>query len=386
MKVLHVITGLNSGGAEAVLCRLVTADQIRGNEHIVISMMGRGVYADKLERGGGVVECLNMPQGRITLSGVAQLYRRMKELKPDVVQTWMYHADLIGGVIARAAGIKAVVWGIRHSNTQRKENRRMSFLIIKLCAALSPYIPTKIACCSEKAVAGHLEAGYHAEKFSLIPNGYPLGQTCPNPEARIRVRQELGITSGNTVIGMVARFDRQKDHRTLLRALTLLTQNVCAFTCLLIGSDMSPANEELMLLITEAGLKLHTHLLGPRDDIASIMNALDIHVLSSASEGFPNVLAEAMACGTPCVSTDAGDAAIIIGAAGWVVPRRNPVLLAQAICTAIDERTTDPDKWIARQTACRQHIVDNFDLDRMVNAYRHLWQVAINTHQNSKSE
>jgi len=377
MKILHVITGLNNGGAEAVLCRLVTADHILGNEHVVISLMGRGSYADRIEQAGSTVECLNMPQGRITLSGVMLLYRRMKAINPDVVQTWMYHADLLGGIIARLAGFRAVVWGIRQSNTNRKENRRLNYFIIKLCAFLSHYVPARIACCSEKAIAGHLLAGYRADKFTLIPNGYPLDRACPDPEARARVRSELGLNGAGTVIGMVARFDPQKDHRTLLRALTLLTQNLCAFSCLLVGADMSPGNEELARLIGEAGIKLHTHLLGPREDIPSIMNALDLHVLSSASEGFPNVLAEAMACGTPCVSTDVGDAALIVGSAGWLVPRRNPVLLAQAITTALNERTQRPAAWEERQQACRNHIVDNFGLERMVSSYRALWQSAL---------
>jgi glycosyltransferase involved in cell wall biosynthesis len=179
----------------------------------------------------------------------------------------------------------------------------------------------------------------------------------------------------------VARYDPQKDHRTLLRALTLLTQNLCAFSCLLVGADMSPGNEELARLIGEAGIKLHTHLLGPREDIPSIMNALDLHVLSSASEGFPNVLAEAMACGTPCVSTDVGDAALIVGTAGWLVPRRNPVLLAQAITTAINERAERPAEWVERQQACRNRIVDNFGLERMVSSYRALWQSALDSQQ-----
>src|SRR5690606_31207508 len=119
MKILHVITGLNNGGAEAVLYRLVKADRQLGNEQVIISLMGRGVYADRLESAGGCVECLHMPQGRITLSGVILLYRHMKAIQPDVVQTWMYHADLVGGLVARFAGCRAIVWGIRQSNTAK---------------------------------------------------------------------------------------------------------------------------------------------------------------------------------------------------------------------------------------------------------------------------
>src|SRR5690606_761724 len=198
------------------------------------------------------VECLHMPQGRITLSGVILLYRRMKAIEPDVVQTWMYHADLIGGLVARFAGCRAVVWGIRQSNTAKSDNRRLNYLIIKLCALLSAHIPARIACCSEHAAAKHVQAGYCPEKFSLIPNGYPLDKTRPDPEARTRIRAELGLNGAEAVIGMVARFDPQKDHGTLLRALTLLTQNLCVFSCLLVGSEMSAGNEELIQLISQA--------------------------------------------------------------------------------------------------------------------------------------
>lgn len=379
MRILHIITGLNNGGAEGALYRLTTSDRRSGNQHFVVSLMGRGVYADRLEQAGHGVECLFMPRGRITFRGVLKLYRHIKTLHPDIIQTWLYHADLIGGLIARLAGNKTVVWGIRHSNVDAGKNKRLTFLTMKVCALLSSFIPTSIACCSERAVPLHQNIGYRADKFTVIPNGYAMDRVKPDLTARSRIRHELGIDDQTVVLGMVARYDPEKDHENLLQALSLLTQSLPAFTCLLTGNGMSLDNAELTTLIHDAGVQRSIRLLGPRDDIPSILNALDIHVLSSRSEAFPNVVAEAMACGTPCVSTDVGDARLIIGSTGWLVPHGDPAALAKAIMIALCERRANPRQWIARQERCREHILEKYDIEKMVLAYDKLWQHALST-------
>ena len=215
MKVLHIITGLGGGGAEAVLCRLATADQQTNNQHYVISLMDRGVYATRLEQAGVVVHTLDLPRGKVSWTGLAKLYRLIRQVRPDVVQTWMYHADLIGGVVARLAGIKAIAWGIRHANHDPAHNSRATLRIVWLCARLSSWVTTKIVSCSIKATQLHQALGYCADKFINIPNGYALEQLKPDEQARCTVREELKIASNAFVLGMVARFDPQKDHQNL---------------------------------------------------------------------------------------------------------------------------------------------------------------------------
>ena len=184
MKVVHVITGLDTGGAEAVLFRLTTAGCTPGVEHHVISLMDRGTYADRLEHAGVAVSTLGMPRGRVTAGGLVTLYRLMRQLRPDVVQTWMYHADLLGGLAARLAGVKAVCWGIRQANVDPEQNRPATLMVMRMCARLSGWLPAKIVSCSVKAAELHQAQGYRQQKFVTIPNGYALEDLKPDAAAR----------------------------------------------------------------------------------------------------------------------------------------------------------------------------------------------------------
>ena len=377
MKLLHIITGLNNGGAEAVLLRLVCGDQKGMNQHYVFSLMDRGIYADRLEQAGVTVHTLNFPRGRVTVSGLVQLFRLIREIRPDVVQTWMYHSDLIGGVVAWLAGVRSISWGIRHANLDPAHTSRSTLTIVRLCALLSGWVPRKIVSCSAQATRVHQAVGYQADKFIHIPNGYNLQRLQPDATGRNAVRAELGIAHNAFVLGMVARFDVQKDHRNLVQALGLLKRRGVQFTCLLVGVGMDEANAELHGWLDAAGVAGRVKLLGPRGDVPAVMNALDVHVLSSLGEAFPNVLAEAMACGTPCVTTDVGDAAVIVADHGWVVPPQDSVALAEGLIQAHDSFTADGAAWQARQAACRAHIMANFELELMCERYRQAWQLCM---------
>src|SRR5574337_1243040 len=190
MTVMHIITGLNDGGAEAVLFRLCTSD--KACSHEVVSMMDAGKYGPLLEQAGVTVTCLNMPQGRLTLSGLARLWSVLRKTRPDVVQTWMYHADLVGGVVARLARVAPVFWGIRHSTLEAGKSRRTTIAIARLNAWLSPWIPAGIVCCAERARDVHQALGFAQEKMTVIPNGYDLGRFRPDAAARMRLRMEWG--------------------------------------------------------------------------------------------------------------------------------------------------------------------------------------------------
>jgi glycosyltransferase involved in cell wall biosynthesis len=375
MNVFHVITGLNNGGAEAVLFSLVSTDQQPGNKHHVVSLMGRGVFADRLEQAGVVVSTLDMPRGRVTLGGFFRLYKLVRQVRPDVVQTWMYHANLVGGLVARFAGIKAITWGIHHANFDPAHNSRDTLLIVKLCAYLSNWVPAKIVSCSVKATQLHQALGYRSDKFINIPNGYALEMLKPNARARRAVREELAIAGDAFVLGMVARFDPQKDHQNLISALGQFKQSGRQFVCLLVGVGMDASNAPLLAQLDAAGVTGNVKLLGARKDIPAVMNALDVHVLSSLGEAFPNVLAEAMACGTPCVTTDVGDAALIVGAHGWVVSPRKPAALVEGLLQAQALFEKDRQAWQALQQACRAHIMANFELSQMCERYRDSWRM-----------
>ena len=368
-SVFHIITGLNDGGAEGVLYRLCIFKS--GYRHHVISLMGEGKYGPLLLKHDVSVTCLNMQRGRISFSGLLRLCWLLLEERPQVVQTWMYHADIIGGVTARLVGVPNVFWGIRHTTLDVKHSRWSTILVAKLCAWLSFSIPAGIVCCAQTAAAVHRGLGYQANKLHVIPNGYDLERLTRDQQARADLKKEWGVPSELPLLGMVGRFDAQKDHQNLLVALNDLKKQGVRFRCAFVGRGLESANPRLDAWLSEYDLKDEILLLGPRTDIPAVMSALDIHVLSSAfGEAFPNVLAEAMACGTPCVTTDVGDAALIVGRTGWVVPPGDATALADAILAALAESAAKRE---SRGEAARNRIEANFSLSRMARGYHAIW-------------
>lgn len=379
MKIVHVISGLNDGGAEAVLYRLCSANE--SNTHTVISLSSEGKYGALLREKGFEVHWLNMPPGRLRLAALVELYRLLRSMKPDVVQTWMYHADLIGGIIARMAGIKHVFWGIHNSSLKIGKSRWSTIAVAYANALLSRFIPTTIICCADKAKIVHQKKGFTSDKFVVIPNGYDINLFKPDRGAGQKLRIELGIEENTPLFGLVGRFDFQKDHLTLIKSLSLIKQRGAHFCCVLVGRDIDVNNNQLMTWLKQYDLLEEVVLLGQRNDIPIVMNAIDIHLLSSASEAFPNVICEAMACGTPCITTDVGDAAFIVGDTGWVVPPSNPNMFAEAIQRALIA-LSNKDEWESRCVAVRNRIIEHFSLEKMTAAYQSTWREIV---QNSKN-
>ena len=375
MKIFHIITSLDDGGAEAVLYRLINAD--KSNRHRVVSLMGAGKYGPLLDQIGVPVTCMNMPRGRVTFSGLYTLWSVLRQEKPDVVQTWMYHADLLGGVLARLSGMHRIFWGIRHSTMELGKSSNVTIAINHLNAWLSRWIPTAIICCAKRGREVHKEMGYAPDKLTVIPNGCDVSCFKPDRAARTRVRAELGIEDTMPLIGMVGRFDPQKNYENLLCALGMLKRNGIFFRCLLVGRGLDTHNIQITAWLEQYGLHNEVLLLGQRSDVPAVMNALDLHLLSSAyGEAFPNVLAEAMASSTPCVTTDVGDAALILGDTGWVVPPQDPQALANAIKDALVQRM-DIDTWNIRKMLVRERIKHNFSIENMTEKYNHVWQHGI---------
>jgi glycosyltransferase involved in cell wall biosynthesis len=286
----------------------------------------------------------------------------------------MYHADLIAGVVARLSGVSNVFWNIRHTTLEPGKSKKSTILIAKLCARLSGVVPKGIVCCAQEAARVHTKLGYDASKVTVIGNGYDLAFFNPNDALAVSFRNELNIELGTVLLGMVGRFDSQKDHFGLLKSLSVVKDSIPDFKFALIGRDLNNSNTALNDEIKKLGLDLQILLLDQRTDMPAVMNGLDVHVLSSSfGEAFPNVLAEAMACGTPCVTTDVGDAALIVSETGWVVPPSDPQPLADAILQAIEEKETNHQAWLLRKQACRERIIDNFSIEKMVDCYHRVW-------------
>lgn len=372
-NILHIISGLGNGGAEGVLYRLCISTVEKYN-HKVISLTTNGKYGTLLQKNG--IEVIELGLNKNFFKNIKKiiiLYRIIKNSSPDIIQTWMYHADLIGGILGRMAGIKNIYWNIRHTNLDKKKSKITTRLISKACSILSYYLPKKIICCALSSQKIHEEIGYDKNKFFIIPNGYDLN-IYKSFIANTKLIDEYNINKNIPILGMVGRYDSQKNHTGLLNSLYLLKNEGIEFKFLLVGRDINLNNKLLNEEINNLNLENNIILLDQQNNIANIMNMLDIHVLSSSfGEAFPNVIAEAMACSTPCISTNVGDAALIIADTGWVTPPMNDIELARAIKDAIFQFKNNKELWKNRKKRCREHILNNFSINKMILNYYKIW-------------
>ena len=332
MKVLHIIVGLNVGGAEMMLKRMVEHDPASAKKNVVISLTTLGEIGNALQARGIQVNSLNMSSFWHVPLGLWRLIQLIRQFNPVIVQTWMYHADLLGGIAAWLAGRYPVVWNLR-SNLIPTNPFSIPFWLIRLCAISSHVIPSRIICCAHTAKNTHLEMGYPLDKITVIPNGYDFSQLLKNDVARATARSALGVTEADIIVGVVGRFDALKDFKTFIAAAALVAAKCPAAKFLMVGRNNDWQNATLHAWIVQAGLTDKFILVGQQDNVPYYLGAMDVFCLSSSNEAFPNVLVEAMAFGLPCVATQAGDATEILSNSNFVVPIQQPPALAQALLT-----------------------------------------------------
>jgi len=369
-KILHIITALDVGGAEAMLQELVLGTDRSRFEPEVITLTALGTTGQRIADAGVSVRDLRMSPGRLDPRAFGRLARWIHRARPDVVQTWMYHADLMGGLAARAVCDAPVIWGIRGSFDPVKSKRHMIWTA-RTCAALSARIPQEIVSCSTALAEAHIRLGYDARRIRVIPNGFDTSTYCPSPAARADVRVELGIAPETPLVGHLARWDPQKDHVGFVDAALRVAQRHPEVHILMCGTSVDDRNEAIVAPIRRAGLGERFHLLGRREDIPRVTAALDVLVSSSIyGEGFPNVLGEAMACAVPCVTTDVGDSAMVVGETGMVTSPHDPVGLSSAIVAVLE---LAPDDRAALGRAARQRVEECFALPRVIDRFESLY-------------
>ena len=317
---MHIIIGLDVGGAEHMLIRLVREQhRIYPDRRLcVVSLTGIGSLGSKLLKEDIEVYTFGM-YGLLDLPfAFFRLRKLLIDLKPNIVQTWLYHADLIGGLAAYSAGIRNIIWGIRATDVS---SGSMVVRILRLiCGKMSGLIPKAIVCGAEASRQSHVLVGYKREKLLVVPNGYDFDCLQGSKKQRNILRAEFGIIEDELILGSVGRFHPDKDHKFFLRVAGILAAKHPKLRFLMIGRDIDLLNEKLIGWINDSGFKERFILLGERMDMPRYMAAMDIFCLHSKTEGFPNVLAEAMALSLPCIATDVGDAAFLMSDTGRVVP------------------------------------------------------------------
>lgn len=364
MKVIHIITDLNEGGAQTILFRLLS-EMNESQKHVVISLIGPGHYSNKLKKLGVHFYCLGMNNKSLNIIKIFKLYKILLKEKPTIVQTWMYHCDLIGGILARLIGVRNIFWGVVAFNLDADVMKFTSRLIIKMNIFFSYFIPKKIIYCAKSAEKIHEKIGFDKKKSVCIPIGFE--------KKNIKTIKPQLENKNIFTIGCIARWDPQKDHANLFNALKVLDKKNIEYKCIFVGIGMDDNNIEIQNLLKNCGVKKEKiSFLGYVNDINKIFDIIDIHVLPSAGEAFPNIIGEAMSIGIPCIGTDVGDVSEIISKDGWVVPRGDQHALANAIIEA-KEDFSNLISWSNRIKNSQENIRKNYPLNAMISDYNYAW-------------
>ncbi len=370
MRVVHVIAGLGVGGAEHFLRRLVLSEQgATRTEHVVISLTTEGEVGKMLRDRGITVEALGMRSTLAVPASLLRLTRRLTALRPDVVQSWMYHADLLAGLAARWSRQGRVVWGVRASDLVA-ESPSTTRATRWLCARLSARLPDVIVYAAEAGRRAHEQLGYDTAKSRVIQNGFTFDDSASVATDAREVRAQLGWEPDVPVIGMVGRFHPIKGIDNFVRAAGLLQQRLPSARFLMVGRGMEAGNTELARWIGACDVPPQIALVGAQRDVPRFLAAMDVFVLSSRAEAFPNVVGEAMAVGVPCVVTDVGDAALLVGSTGHVVPRNDSVALAAGVERML---ALSPEVRSALGEQARARVREEFSMERSGAKYRELY-------------
>lgn len=371
IKITHIITGLGVGGAETMLLKMLTQCDRKNFDVSVISLTSQVPMASTIEKQGIPVIVIGMRAGKVRIPDLLKLRQKIRELNPDLIQTWMYHADLIGGLIAWTCGIRKIIWSIRNGNLSRSAIKGNTIIVAKISAALSHILPATISSCSKIAAEVHIRAGYSREKIRVISNGFDLAKFRPDKTAKEKLINDISLNGDPIIIGIVARFDPQKDHRSFIQAATMIADQLPNAHFVMMGTNIDAQNMELMDWINASGKADRFVLLGRRDDVPALIPGLDVLVQSSIGEAFPNVLGEAMACGVPCIATDVGDSAEIVADTGYIVPASRPDRLAEAILAFFSLPKEQRENMSIK---ARERVATHYDIAAITQQYEALYR------------
>lgn len=369
-RVLFITTGLATGGAERMLCRLLPGLVAGGLEVGVVSLRARGGVSGDIEAMGvpvwhlGLDSARDLPRAAIRLRGAA------RDFRPDVVQGWMYHGNLAAWLLRALWCRRArLCWSVRQSLPDLGLEKPGTRWVIRAGARVSAGVDA-IVYNALLARQQHEAIGYASAPGRLIDNGFDIDVFRPDAGAAANVRRELGLMPSERLVGLIARFHAMKGHGVFLRAAASLAARVPDVHFLLAGQGVDAANPALAPWLVEPALLGRVHPLGERADVPALTCALDVATSASLAEAFPNTLGEAMSCGVPCVATDVGDARRIVGDTGLIVPPGDPEALAGAWARLLAMPATD---LAALGAAARRRVRECFSLDHAVAGYRALY-------------
>ncbi|PNK60505.1 glycosyltransferase family 4 protein [Psychrobacter sp. FDAARGOS_221] len=370
IKVVHIIIGLNVGGAELMLKRLVTHSSQQSNEfkHIIISLTDLGIIGKQLQHEGIAIHYLGMSSLKSLPKTIYQLQNLLKKMKPDVVQTWMYHADFLGGLAAKSIGIKNIIWGIRTTDVSQGASK-LTVYLSKLCAKLSYIIPNTIVCAAHVSKDYHISIGYDKSKMTVIPNGFDLKALSTTTEAGLEIRRQNNLKETDVVIGSIGRFNPVKNQKLFIETAAELVKEKPNLKFIMVGRDNTIHNKELMSWIKSYDLEENFRLLGQRSDIPQCLKAMNIFCLHSKTEGFPNVIGEAVLTETPCASVNVGDVTVLLDKES--ITKSND---KYELIRIINSHLTTPKNILEEKVKLNKEQVEkNYSIENIIEKYHDLY-------------
>lgn len=363
-RVLFLVRSLRQGGAERQLVALASGLHRRGWAVSVVCCYGGGVFQSELEQAGVPLIDLRK-RGRWDVAGFMwRLLRTLRTSRAEIVHGYMTLGNMLALLAPAARPRTRVVWGVRSTIIDRTRRDWLSRLNFRVSCSASR-LADRIIANSEAGAAHHASLGYPHARIEVIPNGIDTERFRFDTAGRGRVRGEWQVADGCTLVGLVGRIDPMKDHATFLRAAALLAARDERVRFVCVGGGNSGFAQGIKALATQLGLDARLVWAGPRNDVAAVYSALDIAVSSSCGEGFSNVIAEAMACGRPCVVTNVGDSARIVGDCGAVVEPGDAPALAAAIERTARELEA-PGEAARMHAAVRGRIEASYSLDALL--------------------
>ena len=377
IRIVHVISALYVGGTEMMLYKLLSRMRKDRFENIILTLKEKGGFSKDFESQNISVYNVGDMGSVLRVTALIKLLKILRQINPDLIQGWLSHGNLIVSLMSFFKPYRlSTLWNIRHTAFARGEIKHTTLLIIKLLSLLS-FLPRKIIFNSKAGADDHYRMGYRRDKSCIIPNGFDMKLFMQSDKERRSIRSELNIPEEAMIIGLIGRFHPLKDHSSFLKAGAELLNNKRETYFLLAGRDVDWENRHLKHIIEKLGISEKVIMLGERRDIYRITAALDIATCSSVAEGFPNVIGEAMSCGVPCVVTDVGDSAWLVGDFGIVVPPRNHVALCEAWLTLIEMGSAE--RQILGEKA-RKRIEEHFSIEMIVKKYEQLYEEQIRKH------
>lgn len=379
MKIVHIINSLKKGGAEGNLYRLCKIQKKKYKNKIdiiIITLIDSGYYEYELKKKGIKILSLRINEKNKIfdfIKKITKLRKYIKKINPDIIQSWMYHSNFLTMFIPKKYHNK-IFWNIRHSELNLKISKKMTILLSIICGLFSRFVPKKIIYCSEKSIKFHENNQFYSKKKTrLIDNGYSDKIYYPSNNLRSNFRKKNKIKKTDIILGYAGRYAKQKNIESLLNAFSKIVKNYSNVHLYMVGKEINLQNKELINIMSGLNIKDKMVLLNEQKNLLEFYNGIDLLVLSSHSESFPNVIAEAMLCSTPVLASNAGCSKKIIDKYGFVLNKNDYLSITKGLKRSINILENKKGNWKSLKKNVRSQIKNKFSIEKMAHNYSENW-------------